>query len=91
MTIFQMNDITFYNDPEGRFIPPHEIEEPETRLKEFKWQIERKPSKSDVLGKYGENKNVIEVEENTVLPKETILFKEKRAKYVRRQKNNRAR
>ncbi len=48
----EMNDITFYKDPEGRFIPPHEIAEPETRLKDFNWQIDRKPSLSDVLGKY---------------------------------------
>lgn len=48
----KMNDITFYKDPEGKFIPPHEISEPETRLKDFKWQIERKPSLNEVLGKY---------------------------------------
>jgi len=47
-----MNDITFYKEPEGKFIPPHEIEEPATRLKDFKWLIEQQPSKMEVLGKY---------------------------------------
>jgi hypothetical protein len=48
----EMNNITFYKDPEGKFIPPHEIEEPETRLKDFQWLIERQPTKKQVLGKY---------------------------------------
>ncbi|MBK6263928.1 LPS export ABC transporter periplasmic protein LptC [Marivirga sp. S37H4] len=48
----QMNDITFYKDPEGRFIPPHEINEPETRLKDFNWQIDKKPELKEVLGKH---------------------------------------
>ncbi len=47
-----MNDITFYTEPEGKFIPPHEIAEPETRLKEFQWLIEKQPSLQQVLGKY---------------------------------------
>jgi hypothetical protein len=72
----EMNDITFYTDPEGRFIPPHEIEEPEKRLKDFKWQIEKKPSLLDVLGKFA-GKNFIEPEEEKpILPDDTSLEKE---------------
>ena len=48
----EMNDITFYKDPEGQFIPPQELSEPQKRLKDFKWQIDRKPSLEDVLGKW---------------------------------------
>lgn len=47
-----MNDITFYKNPEGKFIPPHELEEPEKRLRDFNWQIEKKPSLEEVLGKW---------------------------------------
>lgn len=45
----EINDISFYVEPEGRFIPPHEIQEPETRLKDFSWRIEEKPTKKQVL------------------------------------------
>jgi hypothetical protein len=48
----EMNDLTFYKDPEGKFIPPHELEEPEKRLKDFQWLIEQKPTLNEVLGKW---------------------------------------
>lgn len=69
----EMNDITFYKDPEGRFIPPHEIAEPETRLKDFEWLIERKPTMIDVLGKYAPVQKQNSDEETPVLPDETKL------------------
>ncbi|MDX1373756.1 MAG: hypothetical protein R3321_14880, partial [Nitrososphaeraceae archaeon] len=47
-----MNDITFYKDPEGQFIPPQELSEPQRRLKNFQWHIDKKPSLDDVLGKW---------------------------------------
>ena len=66
----EMNDITFYKNPEGRFIPPHEIEEPETRLKDFNWQIEKKPSMKDVLGQYFDPKSIfLEKSETLEKPK----------------------
>lgn len=73
----EMNDITFYKDPEGRFIPPHEIAEPETRLKDFNWQIDKKPSLRDVLGKHftiktAKQENLEEGEK----PKPTIIESE---------------
>jgi lipopolysaccharide export system protein LptA len=72
----EMNDITFYKDPEGRFIPPHDIEEPETRLKDFKWQIEKKPTLFDVLGKYAPKKSINSELEKPVLPDDTKLESE---------------
>jgi len=45
----QVNDISFYTSPEARFIPPHELDEPESRLKDFKWRIEEKPEKENVI------------------------------------------
>ncbi|WMN06462.1 OstA-like protein [Marivirga arenosa] len=68
----EMNDITFYKDPEGRFIPPHEIEEPETRLKDFKWHIEKKPTKIEVLGKHANKEQILE-DDKAVLPDDVKL------------------
>jgi len=49
----KVKDISFLNNPEAKFIPPHEIEEPEKKLKGFKWRINDKPKLVDlgVLGK----------------------------------------
>jgi lipopolysaccharide export system protein LptA len=43
--------ITFLTNPDMAFIPPHELKEPDKRLRGFKWQPEAKPSKADVLAK----------------------------------------
>jgi lipopolysaccharide export system protein LptA len=44
----KINRVAFLNKPDALFIPPHEIEEPSTRLKGFKWRVEEKPGKVDV-------------------------------------------
>ena len=41
--------IRFYQQPDAIFVPPHELEEPETRLQGFQWLEERRPSKEQVL------------------------------------------
>lgn len=45
----KVNEITFYVKPEGRFIPPHEIEEPDTRLNGFSWRVDERPGREDVV------------------------------------------
>lgn len=45
----QLNHINFYQNPEGRFIPPHELEEPDKRLAGFNWRGEERPTKASVL------------------------------------------
>lgn len=47
----KVNNISFYIKPEASFIPPHELEEGDTRLKGFKWRQEEKPNKVDVIKK----------------------------------------
>ena len=47
----KVNNISFYVKPEASFIPPHELEEGDTRLKGFKWRKEEKPIKADVIKK----------------------------------------
>jgi hypothetical protein len=43
------SDISFYVDVESTFIPPHELEEPDTRLKGFNWRINERPVLFDML------------------------------------------
>jgi len=45
------DNMSFYVKPEASFIPPHEIEEPDTRLKGFNWRAEERPELEDVLSK----------------------------------------
>jgi lipopolysaccharide assembly outer membrane protein LptD (OstA) len=42
--------IAFLGSPESKLIPPTEIGEKEQRLDNFSWEIEAKPSKSDIIG-----------------------------------------
>lgn len=45
----KVNDILFLQQPDATFVPPHEILEPEKRLKGFTWRIEEKPSKKEFV------------------------------------------
>ncbi len=44
----KVNNLSFYTQPEGRVIPPHEITEEDIRLKGFSWKQKEKPTKEDV-------------------------------------------
>ncbi|HSZ24329.1 MAG TPA: OstA-like protein [Cytophagaceae bacterium] len=41
--------ISFITKPDAKFIPPHEIVDGETRLKGFKWRLNEKPTKKEVV------------------------------------------
>ncbi len=45
----ELNDITFYTNNEGKFIPPHELKGPDKRLTGFTWRSEEKPGYEDVI------------------------------------------
>lgn len=45
----ELNGITYYTQIDASEIPPHEIEEPDTRLKGFIWREEERPEKEDVI------------------------------------------
>jgi hypothetical protein len=47
----KLQTISFLTNPDASFIPPHELKEPDKRLKGFKWRIEEKPTKTQVLAK----------------------------------------
>jgi lipopolysaccharide export system protein LptA len=44
----KVNNMSFYVQPEARFIPPHEITEEDLKLKGFAWKDQQKPKKSEV-------------------------------------------
>ncbi len=44
-----VKNITYITKPDAKFIPPNQILEPETRLSGFKWRIEEKPLREDVV------------------------------------------
>jgi hypothetical protein len=43
----KVNNLSFYKQPDGRFIPPDEIKEEDIKLKGFVWKQNEKPAKSD--------------------------------------------
>lgn len=45
----QVNNIRFYTNPDGKFIPPHELKEDIKKLEGFSWRIEERPTKASVL------------------------------------------
>jgi lipopolysaccharide export system protein LptA len=44
----QVNNMSFYTQPDGHFIPPHEIKEEDIKLKGFAWKNAKKPTRSEV-------------------------------------------
>lgn len=47
----KVNSISFIKQPDGNFIPPHELEEENKKLANFKWRADERPVKSDVVKK----------------------------------------
>ncbi|WP_181305807.1 OstA-like protein [Rufibacter sp. XAAS-G3-1] len=52
----KVQTITFLEQPDAKLIPPHELEEPDTRLKGFVWRSDEKPTRAFVLAKRGAKK-----------------------------------
>ncbi|MDB5257189.1 MAG: hypothetical protein JWM14_1884 [Chitinophagaceae bacterium] len=40
--------VSFLTKPEAKFIPPHQLQEPDKRLKGFLWRKEEKPEREDI-------------------------------------------
>jgi hypothetical protein len=47
----RVDTFSSYVKPEAQFIPPHELEDGDRRLRGFQWQIEKRPTKQDVVTK----------------------------------------
>ncbi|WP_210487228.1 OstA-like protein [Rufibacter aurantiacus] len=48
--------ITFLEQPDAKLIPPHELKDPDKRLKGFIWRSDEKPTRAFVLAKRGPKK-----------------------------------
>jgi lipopolysaccharide export system protein LptA len=45
----KLNSISFIKSPDAQFIPPHELQEPDKRLKGFSWRVKERPTRNQVL------------------------------------------
>ena len=45
----QVNDIRFYTNPDGNFVPPHELKDSDKQLEGFAWRIDERPSRRQIL------------------------------------------
>lgn len=45
----KVSNISFIQQPDGNFIPPHEIDDESTKLQDFKWRVDERPVKNDVV------------------------------------------
>ncbi|NJL13044.1 MAG: hypothetical protein HC913_08650 [Microscillaceae bacterium] len=44
----QLHKIAYINKPDALFVPPHELVQPQTRLKNFRWREEERPQRRDM-------------------------------------------
>ncbi len=47
----QVSTISIFQQPEAKFIPPHELNAADTRLKGFSWRIDERPDLTHIFGK----------------------------------------
>lgn len=45
----QVNNLSFYVQPDAQFIPPHELKKEDMKLKNFNWKAAEKPKKHEVV------------------------------------------
>ncbi len=58
-----LTDASFLVNPEGKFIPPHELKQEDIKLNGFVWRGEEKPDKSDLLKNEFTKEELIERQE----------------------------
>ena len=78
----QLDHINFYQEPEGKFMPPHEVQEPDKQLSGFAWRSAERPTRESVLNGQKKEKteeSETEKEEEPLLPAGERISKEKRA------------
>jgi lipopolysaccharide export system protein LptA len=44
----KIHRISYINKAEAQFVPPHEIEEPQKKFKNFRWRIDEKPQRNEM-------------------------------------------
>ncbi len=69
----QVSTISIFQQPEAKFIPPHELNVADTRLKGFSWRIDERPSLIDIFGEApAPQEGVTPIEDMTIDP-ETMI------------------
>jgi hypothetical protein len=66
-----LDNITFYKNPEAKLIPPHEISKKDMQLDGFTWRIEERPDLYDVAHYLKPQLNQQKVDEKQRVLKET--------------------
>lgn len=72
----QVNDIRFYTNPDGNFVPPHELTDDAKTLEGFAWRIKERPTRREILINPTEAQRIYEAESidaNTVQEDKTRL------------------
>ena len=45
----QVNNIRFYTNPDGKFIPPHELKDDVKKLEGFAWRVDERPTRTQIM------------------------------------------
>jgi lipopolysaccharide export system protein LptA len=53
----QIQKVAYINKPEGSITPKHELQEPQKKIKNFKWRIDEMPKRDDFIRNYKRIKN----------------------------------
>lgn len=62
-----MKNISFYTQPEAKFIPPHELEEDQMFLEDFDWREDERPELYDVATYYKQSNEDSPVDQEKIL------------------------
>lgn len=69
----QVSTISIFQQPEAKFIPPHELNAADTRLKGFSWRIDERPSLFDIFGEtQTPNEGVLPIKDMTIDPESIV-------------------
>lgn len=69
----QVSTISIFQQPEAKFIPPHELTAADTRLKGFSWRIEERPSLIDIFGEApSQGEGITPIKDMTIDPEDMV-------------------
>lgn len=45
----EVHDIRFYTNPDGQFVPPHELKDDKKKLEGFAWRVNERPTRQEIM------------------------------------------
>lgn len=69
----QVSTISIFQQPEAKFIPPHELNASDTQLKGFSWRIDERPSLIDIFGEMPTLKEGLQPIEDMSIDHESLV------------------